>query len=171
MLILMNKQALTAQREYFKMVNGVTLKLIASFTDADLNFRPKDGMRTVRDLISHMYGFEKALAEGVRAGKLSQEAEDKAIPESAGGKAAAAQLTSVAQCTQFAKDAHRCADELAAGLTDEDLAKSVEAPFGKFSAAQMLGFAYDEHWHHRGQLYIYAGLLGRNPPMLYSYGN
>ena len=171
MLIPMNKQALTAQREYFKMVNGVTLKLISSFTDADLDFRPKEGMRTVRDLIAHMFGFEKELAEGVHAGKLSQEAENKAIPESEAGKAAAAQLTSIAQCTQFAKDAHKRADEVAAGLADEDLAKPVVAPFGTFSAAQMLGFAYDEHWHHRGQLYIYARLLGRNPPMLYSYGN
>jgi uncharacterized damage-inducible protein DinB len=169
MLVLMNKQAVTAQREYFKMVNGITLKLITTFTDADLDYRPKDGMRTVRDLISHMYGFEKALAEGICAGKLTQEAEDMAIPESAAGKATAAQLTSIEKCAQFAKDAHQRADEVAAGLTDADLAKPVDAPFGKFSAAQCLGFAYDEHWHHRGQLYIYARLLGRNPPMLYAY--
>ena len=34
---------------------------------------------------------------------------------------------------------------------------------------EYLEFAYDEHWHHRGQLYTYLRLLGKEPPMLYDY--
>src|SRR3979411_1211327 len=37
-------------------------------------------------------------------------------------------------------------------------------------AWQYFTFAYDEHWHHRGQLYTYLRLLGKEPPMLYDYG-
>ena len=165
----MTKKALAAQRGYFQMVHGVTLKLIGSFNDADLNYRPKEGMRTVRDLISHMYGFERVLAEGVCTGKLTKEVEDRAVPEMESGKAATAQLTDIAKCIEFAKEAHQYADEVAAKLTEEGAAKSIETPFGAFPAGQIFGFAYDEHWHHRGQLYVFARLLGRNPPMLYAY--
>jgi uncharacterized damage-inducible protein DinB len=165
----MNKEALAAQRGYFQMVNGVTLKVIEAFTDADLDYRPKEGMRTVRELISHVYGLERALATAVCAGKLTKEMDDPAIPETEPGKLAAAQLTSIPKCVEFAKDAHEYADKVASGLTDADVAKQIEAPYGTFTAWQQFGFIYDEHWHHRGQLYVYARLLGRNPPMLYSY--
>ena len=37
------------------------------------------------------------------------------------------------------------------------------------SAWQYFLFAYDEHWHHRGQLYVYLRLLGKEPPNLYDY--
>ncbi len=165
----MNKQAVAEQRGYFQMVHGVTLKLIGTFAEADLDYRPKEGMRTVRDLMSHMYGLERVLAESVCLGKMTQEASDRSVPETEPGKAAAAQLTSIAKCVEFAKEAHQYADEVAARLTDDSVAKSIDTPFGAFTAGQIFGFAYDEHWHHRGQLYVFARLLGRNPPMLYAY--
>ena len=40
---------------------------------------------------------------------------------------------------------------------------------GAFTKWQYFNFAYDEHWHHRGQLYSYLRLLGKEPPMLYDY--
>ena len=40
---------------------------------------------------------------------------------------------------------------------------------GKYPAWQYFAFAYDEHWHHRGQLYTYLRLLDKEPPMLYDY--
>ena len=62
----MFKQMIIGQRGYFQMVHGVTLKLIESVGDEDLDFRLKPGMRSVRDLILHIYGVERSLAEGVR---------------------------------------------------------------------------------------------------------
>ena len=61
-------------------------------------------------------------------------------------------------------------DTLAA-VSDEDLPKNIETPFGTFTMWQMFTFAYDEHWHHRGQLYTYARLAGKEPLMVYSYEN
>jgi uncharacterized damage-inducible protein DinB len=54
-------------------------------------------------------------------------------------------------------------------MSDEDLAKTIETPFGSFPAWQMFAFTYDEHWHHRGQFYTHIRLLGKEPLMLYSY--
>jgi uncharacterized damage-inducible protein DinB len=54
-------------------------------------------------------------------------------------------------------------------MSEEDVARSVESPMGTYPAWQYFTFAYDEHWHHRGQLYVYLRLLGKEPPNLYDY--
>jgi uncharacterized damage-inducible protein DinB len=167
----MNKDALLGQRGYFKLVHGVTLKLIGSFSDADLDYRPKPGMRSVRDLILHIYGAEKALTEGALAGKVSGAEENKGLPESEEAKPILASLKTVADAQAFAVKCHDAADAALSAISEEQLAKPVESPFGTFLGWQYFNFAYDEHWHHRGQLYTYARLLGNEPPVLYDYGN
>src|SRR5262247_3076940 len=82
----MNKQALLGQRAYFKMVHGVTLRLIGTFSDKDLDSRPQPGMRSARDLILHVYGMQLTFGEGIKQGKLTAEIENKAIPETEEGK-------------------------------------------------------------------------------------
>lgn len=167
----MNKEALLAQYGYFKMVHGVTLRMIGAFADEDLDFRPKPGMRSPRELILHIYGMLKTFPIGISQGKLTQEAENPAIPESAEGKIAITELKSVADCQNYARNCFQIADTTAASLTDEQLTQQIESPFGTFPAWQYFTFAYDEHWHHRGQLYTYLRLLGKEPPMLYDYEN
>lgn len=167
----MDKHALSGQREYFRMVHGVTLRLVGSFSDSDLDFRPQPGMRSVRDLILHIYGAEKAMCEGVVAGRITVEEENKGLPESEEAKPVIATLKSVADAQEYARRCHQAADNALAAVTDEQLASPVESPFGTFLGWQYFNFCYDEHWHHRGQLYTYARLLGKEPPMLYDYEN
>jgi len=167
----MNKQALLGQREYFKMVHGVTLRLIGTFSDKDLDYRPQPGMRSVRDLILHIYEGEKGLGEGISQGKFTKELMDKGVPETEASKAIAATLKTIADCQNYARVCHQAGDDTLKSLTDEDLARQLEAPYGTFPVWQYFAFTYDEHWHHRGQLYTYARLLGKEPPMLYSYEN
>jgi uncharacterized damage-inducible protein DinB len=167
----MNKQTLLGKREYFNMVHGVTLRLIGTFSDKDLDFSPKPGTRSVRDLILHIYAGEKGTAEGIKQGKFSQEIMNMSAPETEEGKAVAATLKTVADCQKFARECHQAAEDALAPLTDEDLARQIEAPYGVFPVWQYFSFAYDEHWHHRGQLYTYARLLDKEPPMLYDYEN
>lgn len=167
----MNKAALQGQRFYFNMVHGVTLRLIGTFSDADLDFRPKEGMRSVRELAMHFYTQERVMAENVRGGKLTQEVENAVIPETEAGQAVLAELKTVADLQAYARRCHQTMDDVLEAMTDEDLQKIVEAPYGSFPAWQFFAFAYDEHWHHRGQLYTYTRLLGKEPPMLYDYEN
>jgi uncharacterized damage-inducible protein DinB len=167
----MNKAALQGQRFYFNMVHGVTLRLIGTFSDADLDFRPKEGMRSVRELAMHFYTQERVMAENVGSGRLTQEIENAVIPETEAGQAILAGLKTVADLQTYTRRCHQTMDEVLETMTDEDLQKIVEAPYGSFPAWQFFAFAYDEHWHHRGQLYTYARLLGKEPPMLYDYEN
>ncbi len=167
----MEKQALLAQYGYFKMVHGVTLRMIGAFANEDLDFRPKPGMRSPRELILHIYGMLKTFPAGISQGKLTQETENSAIPESEGGKAAIKALKTIADCQAYARICFQTAEEALAKFSDEQLAQQIESPFGTFPAWQYFAFAYDEHWHHRGQLYTYLRLLGKEPPMLYDYEN
>jgi uncharacterized damage-inducible protein DinB len=165
----MNKQQLLGQRQYFDMVHGVTLRAIAAFGDKDLDFRPKEGMRSPRELVLHIYGFEKVIALGVPQARLTKELENTDIPETEEGKAELAKLKTADDLQKFARECHKAAGDALAAMSDEDLARMVESSFGTFPAWQFFTFAYDEHWHHRGQLYTYLRLLGKEPPMLYSY--
>jgi uncharacterized damage-inducible protein DinB len=165
----MNKQALLETRGYFDMVHGVTVRAIGAFADEDLDYRPKPGMRSPRELIYHIYSFERALVDAARQGRFTPEAEKASNPETEEGKAQLAGLKTVAQLQQFARDCHKAAGEALATLSDEDVERPVEASYGSFPAWQFFQFAYDEHWHHRGQLYTYLRLLGKEPPMLYDY--
>jgi uncharacterized damage-inducible protein DinB len=167
----MNKEALLGQRHYFDMVHGVTLRAIGALDDKDLDFRPHAGMRSVRDLVYHMYSMERVLAEEMPKGKIDQELENTVIPEHESSKARLATLDTVAKLQDYARESHQAANQAVQNLSDEGLATIVEAPYGSFPAWQFFVFAYDEHWHHRGQLYTYIRLLGKEPLMLYDYEN
>jgi uncharacterized damage-inducible protein DinB len=167
----MNKQALLGQYEYFKLVHGVTLRLIGTFADADLDYRPQAGMRSVRELFAHTYGMLKSFSEGMRQGALTADIENHALPETEAGKTTVGQLRTTSELQAFARSSFQAINETLAVMSDEQLAQPLVSPFGTFPTWQYFSFAYDEHWHHRGQLYTYARLLGKEPPMLYDYEN
>lgn len=165
----MNKEALLAQYGYFNMVHGVTLKLIGTLADEDLHYRPRPDMRSVGDLILHTYGMLRSFAVGVAQGELPASVENANIPETPEGKEAMSQLKTVADCQRFAETCFQEIQAALAAASAEQLAAQVKSPFGTFAGWQYFSFAYDEHWHHRGQLYTYVRLMGKEPPMLYSY--
>lgn len=165
----MTRQQFSAQCDYFDMVHGVTLRAIGALDDGDLDFRPAAGMRSPRELVFHTYSQEKLLAEGAGQGRISMEAAGASNPETDPGARECAKLATVAEARAFADACHRVALGTFRAMSDDELARPVESPFGTFPAWRFLAFVYDEHWHHRGQLYTYLRLLGREPPMLYDY--
>ena len=165
----MNREQLTARRAYYQMVHGVTMRAIGAFADADLDFRPKPGMRTPRELVFHIYSQEKLLAEAARLGRFTPELAAGSDPENAANAHALGALKTVADVQAFAAACHEAATQTFAAMSEEDVARAIESPFGTYPAWQYFLFAYDEHWHHRGQLYAYLRLLGKEPPMLYDY--
>jgi uncharacterized damage-inducible protein DinB len=165
----MTKQELLSRRQYLDLVHGVTVRAIGVFADDELDFRPKPGMRTPRELIFHLYAQEKSVAEAVRQGRFTLEAANASNPEDPSAAAPLKALATVGEAVAFARDCHSAADEIVKALSEEDVARTVESPFGNYPGWQYFLFAYDEHWHHRGQLYSYLRLLGKEPPQLYDY--
>ena len=165
----MTRQQLLGARSYFNLVHGVTLRAIEAFADNELDFRPQPGMRTPRELVFHIYGQEQALAEGARDGSLTMEQANRSNPEDASRAAAVSALATVADAVGYARACHDAAERIFSAMSDDDLSRPVNSPFGTFPAWRYHTFAYDEHWHHRGQLFTYLRLLGKEPPMLYDY--
>ena len=165
----MDQQSFSAQCEYFNMVHGVTLRAIDAFSDKDLDFRPQPLMRTPRELIFHVYSQETILAEAARQGRFTAEAASRSSPEDQAGAAELQALVTVNDLRTYAEACHQAAQAIFSAMSETELNRPVESPFGTFPAWRYFAFAYDEHWHHRGQLYTYLRLLGKQPPMLYDY--
>jgi uncharacterized damage-inducible protein DinB len=165
----MTKHELLARRDYFNMVHGVTIRAIAAFSDHDLDFRPSPRLRTPRELIFHIYTQERLTAEAARAGTFTMDAANGSNPEDPSNAATVAALKTVKDAVAFAASCHDAAEAIVRSMSDEDVARSVDSPMGTYPAWQYFTFAYDEHWHHRGQLYVYLRLLGKEPPNLYDY--
>ncbi len=165
----MNKSELLAKLDYFRMVHAITLRAIATFGNKDLEFRPQPTMRSPKELIFHIYAQEKVLVEAVQQGRLTSEAANHSNPEFEGAVLELKALTTVSDVQAYAELCHQAAEKILGAMSDEDLARPVESPYGTFPAWRYFDFMYDEHWHHRGQLYTYLRLLGKEPPMLYDY--
>ena len=165
----MTRQQLLDKRDYFNLVQGVTLRAIETFADNELGFRPRPGMRTPRELIFHIYGQEQALAEGARDGSFTMALANRSNPEDPSNTAAVSALATVADAVRYARACHDAAERIFRAMSEAEVARPVNSPFGTYPAWQYLVFAYDEHWHHRGQLYTYLRLLDKEPPMLYDY--
>lgn len=165
----MTKQELLARRDYFSMVHGVTMRAIGSFTDEELSWRPAAGMRSPRELIFHIYTQEKALATAARDRSFTMEVANASNPEDPASTASVSALRTVTDAQTYADDCHRTADEIFRAIPEEDVGRPFDSPFGPQPPWQFFLFAYDEHWHHRGQLYTYLRLLGKQPPDLYGY--
>ena len=96
---------------------------------------------------------------------------DSLDPESEAGAGGMKALVTVNDARAYAESCHQAAQAIFRALSEEDLTRPVESPFGTYPAWRYFAFAYDEHWHHRGQLYTYFRLLDKEPPMLYDYGS
>lgn len=107
----------------------------------------------------------------MQRGELLEKGSKEYTPEDEIGAAAASKIRTVKDMQQYAQLCHDTASEALAGITEAELARTVRSAFGEFTGAQFLTFLYDEHWHHRGQFYTYLRLMGKEPPMLYDYGN
>ena len=165
----MTRELLLARRDYFNMVHGVTIRAIAALADQELDFRPMARQRTPRELVFHIYAQEKILAEAARDGRFTMEAANGSNPEDPSNASAVAALATVKHTVAFANSSHDAAESIFRGMSDEDVARPVESFMGAYPGWQYFQFAYDEHWHHRGQLYVYLRLLGKEPPNLYDY--
>jgi uncharacterized damage-inducible protein DinB len=165
----MNRNGFLARRDYFNMVHGVTLRAISAFSDADLDYRPQPGMRSPRELVFHVYSQEKLLAEAARSGRFTLQAANGSNPEDESNAAVLKALVTVNDTRRYAEACHQAAETVFRAMSEDEIARPVESPMGTYPAWQYFTFAYDEHWHHRGQLYTYLRLLGKEPPNLYDY--
>lgn len=152
-------QALRARFEWLAFTEAATTKMLEALPDDRWDFRPAPGARTLGELVGHLYGDELATWKAFQKGELS-EAEHKAEAGPA--------VTSKSRAFELAARARARRGEVLGHLKPAELERDVRLFYGTFQGAQVAGFVYDEHWHHRGQLTVYLRCLGSVPPFLYS---
>jgi uncharacterized damage-inducible protein DinB len=151
----MNKATLEGQFGYFRMVLGMTRKLVEQFPEDKLDFRPVPEVRSVSEIVGHNYQFMVEVATAVASGKMSDNPPPKFVKK--------------AEMLKWMDEQIAKFYATFATLTDNQIAAKISAWGEEFPGWQLLGAAYDEHWHHRGQLTVYLRLCGIEPIMLYSY--
>jgi uncharacterized damage-inducible protein DinB len=151
----MTKAALQGKFGYFKMVLGMSRKLVEQFPDNKLSVRPISEIRSAAEIVGHMYQSMVDIMSGVATGQVV----DHTPPVFSTKQELLNWMDG--QVAEF----YATFDK----ITDEQLASKVKAWGEEFVGWEMLGFVYDEHWHHRGQLTVYLRLCGVAPIMIYNY--
>ena len=156
----MEKKDVLGMLEYFDRVQKVTFKVIKSIPANKLNYKPCPEVMSLKELVHHIYANEKVFAQGVAKGFISEEDFKKENRKHG----------SIKSLLDYAKSVRKNTNLIAKKLTDKQLKRKVKTFWGAPLPAFICFTAfYDEHWHHRGQLYTYLRLLGIKPPDLYDY--
>ena len=131
-------------------IHKETSRIIRSAPDDKLDWRPKDDMFTLRELISHLPEAELGLVRSVLQGQTGQIGFDPS------NKAAA----------EIADLFDRQHDGLAAEvsqLAENQLGEEVEFHGRQVRRAVLLKGMTEHEIHHRGQLFVYYRLTGIEP--------
>jgi uncharacterized damage-inducible protein DinB len=124
-------------------------------TPADkLDWRPKEGMFTLRELVRHIPEAENAIVRSALAGSMQKSQIDLS-------KSSVDEIVGT-----FDREHEQLAAEVSK-LTLDQLNEEIEA-FGRKMRRVVLLWGMTEHEiHHRGQLFTYFRLAGIEPPNLY----
>lgn len=130
-----------------------TSRVLRAAPDDKLDWRPKEDMFTMRELIGHIPQAEVVLVRSALAGATEKVPFD---------------FSRSAEEIASAFDSQH--DELArevSTLTAEQWREEVEFHGKKLRRGVLLSFVLEHEIHHRGQLYTYYRLAGVEPPNLH----
>ncbi len=160
----MNKTAVNAYWDHFRTINGITMRAIAAVPKDKIDTRPCKDMRTPKELIAHMYNSMRLIADGAAKGEIE-------LTEEIDAKAAAG-LKTHDDLAKFATESWKAASKSIESLSDAQISGMVKTPWGvSFPGFVCVNIIYDEHLHHRGQLYAYLRQMGVAPPMMWDFEN
>jgi len=130
-----------------------TSRVLRAAPDDKLDWRPKDDMFTMRELIGHISQAEPVLVRSALAGSAQKVPFDSS--RTAGEIANA-----------FDTQHEELAGEVSK-LTAEQWREEVEFHGRRLRRGVLLWFVTEHEIHHRGQLYTYYRLAGIEPPNLH----
>ena len=158
----MNQAILGYMWEEFRLINGITLRAVQAIPKEKIDARPIPGMRSPKELVAHMATMMRDVTVGATRG---------AITSDEGGDSGA-RIQTHDELVRYLQDCWKDADRAARSLTDAQLQAMVKTPWGMdFPGHACVAIVYDEHLHHRGQLYAFLRALGVEPPFMWDFEN
>jgi uncharacterized damage-inducible protein DinB len=159
----MDKQTLNQVWDQTRQKYGVYLRLLEALPADRYHSHPVAGMRTPAELVAHVSGLVRDIAQGVAKGAITAD-------ESSEAKVASG-FTSRGDMLAFAGKCWDQANAAVAATGDAQLTAMVPTPWGMtFPGWVGFNILNDEFLHHRGQLYAYARLCGVEPPFIWGFG-
>ena len=161
----MNKATLTSFWDHFRTVQGITVRCVEAIPKDKIDARPCKDMRTPKELVTHMYAMMRYVTDGTAKGRITYD--DTMDPPEL------AKIKSHDDLVRYARESWQAADRTVQSLTDAQLAAIVPTAWGgmSFPGWVCVSIIYDEHLHHRGQLYAFLRQLGVEPPFLWDFEN
>jgi uncharacterized damage-inducible protein DinB len=143
--------------DYWENVRQRTVRVARCVPPDRLDWSYREGKFTFADLLRHLAAIERWMfAENVQGRPSRYPGHGRELAD--GHEAVFAYLDAM----------HAEAMTIFARLTPEDLARKVETPGGiRLAAWKWLRSMVEHEAHHRGQLYLYLGILGVPTPPLY----
>jgi len=158
----MKKADLDQLWDHFRTVNGISLRAIKAIPAGKIDATACKDMRTPKEVIAHMYNAMRLIADGITKGEIVH-SDDLDMKAAAG-------IHSHDELNRFALDSWNAADRAVRSLSDEKLAGLVKTPWGEsFPGFVCVQIIYDEHLHHRGQLYAFLRQLGVEPATMWDF--
>jgi uncharacterized damage-inducible protein DinB len=149
--------------EEFRLVNGITFRVLEAIPADRLDARPIPNMRTPKELVVHMAETMRGCAVGAIQGTIADFEKHEAEKVAA--------IANRDEMIAAMRSAWNEADAAVRSMTEAQAAANVETPWG-FNPPGWLcvQIIFDEHLHHRGQLFAYARALGASDvPFLWDF--
>ena len=143
--------------DYFERIRGRTLKVVRCIPSERIDWTYKEGKFTFADIIRHLAATERYMyAENVLLRPSLYPGHGKELADGFDA------------VLEFMERMHAEAMEIFSRLSDDDLKRRCRTPGGAEIATWKWLRAMIEHEiHHRGQLYLYLGLLDVSTPPIY----
>ena len=135
-------------------IHKQTARALEAAPDDKLDWRPKEGMFTLRELVRHMPEAEHLIVRSALAGSMQKPELDLS-------------QSSISEIVQAFNTNHDKLAEEVAKLTFDQLNEEIEA-FGRKMRRVVLLWGMTEHEiHHRGQLFTYYRLAEIDAPKIF----
>lgn len=143
--------------EYFEKVHERTLRVIKCIPEDKINWTYREGKFTFADIIRHLATIERYM--------YAENAQFKPSCYPGHGKELADGYKEV---LEFFDKMHQESIEIFSKLTSDDLQKKCLTPAGSaISLWKWLRAMIEHEIHHRGQIYLYLGMLDIKTPPIY----
>jgi uncharacterized damage-inducible protein DinB len=153
----MEQERVASFLDYFEKIRGRTLRVIRCIPPEKIDWTYKEGRFTFADLIRHLAAIERYMyAENIQLKPSRYPGHGKELADG------------YAEVLEFIELLHAESMEIFGSLRDEDLEKRCLTPGGASIAIHKWLRAMVEHEvHHRGQIYLYLGMIDVPTPPLY----
>jgi uncharacterized damage-inducible protein DinB len=137
---------------HWRSVRAALLETVDKLADAELDFQPYSGAWTVRALLLHIAQEERGeFAYGIMRGLPDFPSE---YPVDA--------YPTVAAIQALLAEVHRPVVAFLDSLGDGDMRRTIDTPWGaRYTLLAMLGHLIEHEIHHRGELSLILGMLGK----------